>query len=92
MNEELCTWEFYRKNNSKPIVNVKGSSDDLREESILLLLSCDIIHIAISRFDAKVYSGQNEQLKGTEKIVVSFSLIFSTEEKLNEFIKFIDQL
>lgn len=82
----ICNWTLYRKNMLIPIINVKGSCNILGTENILLKVACEIMKVA-GEYQARAYPEKEEKIENTEKVVVSFGLIFPTEEELEEFRK-----
>lgn len=80
-------WIFSRKS-ILPIINVQGESDNVKAKDLLLGMAVMIIEKS-EAFEAKLYQEKPEEQQNFA-IRVSFSLIFSSEEKISGFQEFLN--
>ena len=81
-------WEFLAKNSLIPLVEIKGSAENIKLENIMIAKALSIIQQA-ECFKGRVMSSNNtnntDNIKG--KIELSFDIIFMTKEEMNQFLK-----
>ena len=78
-------WEFLAKNSLIPLVEIKGSAENIKLENIMIAKALSIIQQA-EYFKGRVMATDNIN-NTNSKIELSFDIIFMNKEEMNQFLK-----
>ncbi len=78
-------WEFLTKNSLIPLVEIKGSAENIKLENIMIAKALSFIQQA-EYFKGRVMATDNIN-NTNSKIELSFDIIFMTKEEMNQFLK-----
>ena len=81
-------WTF-RRPSMIPIVEVKGESQSLLVENIMIQQAVEFIEKA-KKFDGRVLTDEPKETTNIQGVVVRFSIIFPSESSINGFLSILN--